>query len=303
MELKPTKTSFGRNETFNLRYSWLNKGLKEFKENKNIFSSEAAPLVLGVGKNMVNSIKYWLGAYQVVDFSLEQAEQTEFGTMLNKFDPYLENPSSLWFLHWKLCTNPDSATFYYWFFNHFKKNKFTKIELVNDVTEWLDDKGCKKVSPSTLERDALLLLKTFSTSSEQVKNFEESLENPFYSLNLLTKNTDGSYTTTFEPRESLDCCILGYCLIEIFNSTEGTDLLNKSAKRTQMPVSEFLNESPSISKIFRLNETFFYQLLEELVFKHPEIFSFIDTAGQKIIELKNPKIFPSFFIEELYKQS
>ena len=60
MELKPAKTSFGRNETFNLRYSWLNKGLKEFKENKNIFSSESAPMVLGVGKNMVNSIKYWL---------------------------------------------------------------------------------------------------------------------------------------------------------------------------------------------------------------------------------------------------
>ena len=35
MELNPAKTSFGRNETFNLRYSWLNKGLKEFKQNKN----------------------------------------------------------------------------------------------------------------------------------------------------------------------------------------------------------------------------------------------------------------------------
>ena len=50
MELKPNKVSFGRNETFNLRYSWLNKGLKEFKENTNIFVSDAAPLVLGVGK-------------------------------------------------------------------------------------------------------------------------------------------------------------------------------------------------------------------------------------------------------------
>tara|TARA_B100000795_G_scaffold260311_1_gene236036 strand:- start:477 stop:1388 length:912 start_codon:yes stop_codon:yes gene_type:complete len=303
MELKPNKTSFGRNETFNLRYSWLNKGLKEFKENKNIFSSESAPMVLGVGKNMVNSIKYWLNAYQVVDFSLDSPAQTEFGKMMEEYDPYLENPSSLWLLHWKLCTNPDSATFYYWFFNHFKKNKFTKIELVNDVSEWLDDKGCKKVSPSTLERDALLLLKTFSTSSEQVKNFEESLENPFYSLNLLTKNTDGSFATTFEPRESLDCCVLGYCLIEIFNSTEDSDLLAKSGKRTQMPVSEFLNESPSISKIFRVNETFFYQLLEELESKFPSIFKFIDTAGQKTIELKDPKIMPSFFIKELYKQS
>ena len=70
-----------------------------------------------------------------------------------------------------------------------------------------------------------------------------------------------------------------------------------------MPISEFLNESPSISKIFRLNETFFYQLLEELESKYPKIFKFIDTAGQKTIELKDPKIVPSFFIEELYKQS
>ena len=44
------------------------KGLKEFNQNNNIFSESNAPLVLGVGKNMVNSIKYWLGAYQIIDF-------------------------------------------------------------------------------------------------------------------------------------------------------------------------------------------------------------------------------------------
>ena len=104
MELKPNKVSFGRNETFNLRYSWLNKGLKEFKENTNIFVSDAAPLVLGVGKNMVNSIKYWLGAYQIIDFSKDSAVQTGFGELIDKYDPYLENPATLWLLHWKLCT-------------------------------------------------------------------------------------------------------------------------------------------------------------------------------------------------------
>jgi hypothetical protein len=300
MELKPTKTSFGRNETFNLRYSWLNKGLKEFKKNPHIFSADESTLVLGVGKNMVNSIKYWLNAYQVIDFSLDSPAETNFGRTLNKHDPYLENPATLWLLHWKLCTNPDSATFYYWFFNQFKKTKFTKIELVNEIGEWLDDKGCKKVSSSTLERDALLLLKTFSSSSDELKNFEESLENPFYALNLLSKNTDSSYSTIFEPRDSINHHILGMCLIEIFDTTEGTDLLNKSAKRLQMPVSEFLYQLPSITKIFRINETFFYQLLEELVSKYPNVFSFTDTAGQKIIELKDPILSPSFFIDQMY---
>ena len=301
MELKPNKVSFGRNETFNLRYSWLNKGLKEFKENTNIFVSDAAPLVLGVGKNMVNSIKYWLGAYQIIDFSTDTAVQTDFGELIDKYDPYLENPATLWLLHWKLCTNPDNATFYYWFFNYFKKTKFTKIELINEVVEWLDDKGCKKISPSTIDRDTLLLLKTFSNSSEETKNFEESLENPFYALNLLSKNTDGSYSTIYEPRESINIQVLGMCLIEVFESTEVNDLLNQSAKRLQMPIGEFLYEIPSITKIFRINETYFYQLLEELISEYPNVFSFTDTAGQKIIELKDPSVTPSFFIEQMYK--
>ena len=38
MELNPSKVSFGRNETFGLRYSWLNKGLKEFKKEEDIFT-------------------------------------------------------------------------------------------------------------------------------------------------------------------------------------------------------------------------------------------------------------------------
>ena len=301
MELNPSKTSFGRNETFNLRYSWLNKGIKEFKHNNNIFSSEEAPLVLGVGKNMVNSIKYWLGAYKIIDFSKDSAMQTDFGILIDKHDPYLENPATLWLLHWKLCTNPDNATFYYWFFNYFKKTKFTKVELINEVVEWLDDKGCKKISPSTIDRDTLLLLKTFSNSSEEIKNFEESLENPFYALNLLSKNTDGSYSTIYEPRESINIQVLGMCLIEIFESTEVNNLLNQSAKRLQMPVGEFLYEVPSITKIFRINETYFYQLLEELISEYPNVFSFTDTAGQKIIELKDPSTTPSFFIEQMYK--
>ncbi len=245
MELNPAKTSFGRNETFNLRYSWLNKGLKEFKQNKNIFLLEEAPLILGVGKNMVNSIKYWLGAYQVIDFSMESPSETDFGRIINKYDPYLENPATLWLLHWKLCTNPNNATFYHWFFNHFKKTRFTKIELINEIIDWLDDHGCKKVSPATLERDGSLLLKTFSNSADEVKNFEESLENPFYILNLLSKNTDNSYTTTYEPRDSLNYHILGMCLIEIFNSTEGTDLLTKLPRDYKCQLVNFyMNHHP-----------------------------------------------------------
>ena len=302
MNLNPSKTSFGRNETFSLRYSWLNKGLKEFKQNENIFLSQDAPLVLGVGKNMVSSIKYWLGAYQILDFSEAIPLQTKFGEILESYDPYLENSVSLWLLHWKLCTNPSSATLYYWFFNCYKKNKFTKIEVLNDLNLWLDDIGSKKISTATLQRDVLLLLKTFSSSQEETKNFEELLENPFYSLNLLSRNNDGSYMSSYEPRDSINPALLGFCILEIFNATMTKDLFENEKKRTQMPVGEFLNEQPSISRIFRINESFFYQLLDDLIKEYPNIFGFNETAGQRIIELKKHDIDSNDFAKELYKQ-
>ena len=302
MNLNPSKTSFGRNETFSLRYSWLNKGLKEFKQNENIFLSQDAPLVLGVGKNMVSSIKYWLGAYQILDFSEAIPLQTKFGEILEAYDPYLENSVSLWLLHWKLCTNPSSATLYYWFFNCYKKNKFTKIEVLNDLNLWLDDIGSKKISTATLQRDVLLLLKTFSSSQEETKNFEELLENPFYSLNLLSRNNDGSYMSSYEPRDSINSTLLGFCILEIFNATMTKDLFENEKKRTQMPVGEFLNEQPSISRIFRINESFFYQLLDDLIKEYPNIFGFNETAGQRIIELKKHDIDSNDFAKELFKQ-
>jgi hypothetical protein len=51
------KASFGRHETFALRYSWLTKGFQAFEKQKSIFSSEDSTIVLGVGKNMVNAIR------------------------------------------------------------------------------------------------------------------------------------------------------------------------------------------------------------------------------------------------------
>ena len=61
-----------------------------------------------------------------------------------------------------------------------------------------------------------------------------------------------------------------------------------------MPVSEFLNEQPSIARVFKINESYFYQLLDELIINYPDIFSFNETAGQRIIELKDPEKLESF---------
>ena len=51
--------SFSGHQTFPFRYTWLKKGVDAVTENPKIFSSENASVTLGVGKNMVNSIRHW----------------------------------------------------------------------------------------------------------------------------------------------------------------------------------------------------------------------------------------------------
>jgi hypothetical protein len=47
-------------ETFPCRYTWLPKAVRGLRENSRLFSDEARAMVdLGVGKNMVRSIRFW----------------------------------------------------------------------------------------------------------------------------------------------------------------------------------------------------------------------------------------------------
>ena len=158
--INPKELTFGRNETFFLRYGWIAKGLSAYQQDSKIFNEVDAPLKLGVGKNMVSSIKYWLKAYDIIS---PEGEITEFGTKIfdltTGLDPYSEDEMTHWLLHWKLCKNLNEATLYFWFFNIFKKANFTLSQLEKDLDEWLY-KYDKQVSPNTLKRDRALLLRT-----------------------------------------------------------------------------------------------------------------------------------------------
>ena len=66
MKLNSSSVSFGRHESFPLRYGWLTKGLTALLDDSKVFEQEDATVTLGVGKNMVASIRYWLQASQIV---------------------------------------------------------------------------------------------------------------------------------------------------------------------------------------------------------------------------------------------
>lgn len=61
-----SKLTFSGHDTFHCRHLWLKKGY-EFVKAGNKFSDEDAVVKLGVGKNMVSAINYWLKAFGIID--------------------------------------------------------------------------------------------------------------------------------------------------------------------------------------------------------------------------------------------
>jgi hypothetical protein len=107
------QTTFGRHETFPLRYGWLTQGLEAVRRTPTLFAQpEPAMIALGVGRNMVNAIQYWLRATGLVDFQDGAGTATPLGQALlgPAGDPYLEDQATLWIIHWLIAANAAFAT-------------------------------------------------------------------------------------------------------------------------------------------------------------------------------------------------
>ena len=77
-----TNPSFSGHQTFPFRYTWLKKGVDAVTEDSTIFSSEDAFVTLGVGKNMVSSIRHWCTVARLIKTDPDQRRRlvpTDFG--------------------------------------------------------------------------------------------------------------------------------------------------------------------------------------------------------------------------------
>jgi len=157
--------SFGRHETFALRFGWLTKGYQGLAANPDIFLEDDATVHLGVGKNMVSSIRYWMLATRVTEGKGSCFEASKIGHAIfseTGWDPYLEDEATIWLLHWLLASNSQHATAIYWFFNHFHKSEFSSDEIFGGLKEFIGERlEGKKVADSSLRHDCNVLMRLY----------------------------------------------------------------------------------------------------------------------------------------------
>ena len=106
------KVKMKRHESFSIREWWLAKGLIAVKEDSKVFSSSDATDVLGIGTNMVKSLKYWMTATSLIKEENKKMVLTELGDLIDKYDPYLEDIFSWWLIHLNLILNLEDSYVY-----------------------------------------------------------------------------------------------------------------------------------------------------------------------------------------------
>ena len=169
-----TKLQFSGHETFPLRYGWLKKVYDAVKENevkkkdtKLVFASDDAIARFGVGKNMVSSMRYWAlsaGVIEEVKPHLGPYKTTDLANMIlaeDGEDPWMEDPTSLWFVHWRLAATPERNSTWYWVFNHCSHPAFDRSSVVEYLHRLCSERGLKKVAAATLKRDVECFARTY----------------------------------------------------------------------------------------------------------------------------------------------
>jgi hypothetical protein len=276
MKLDRKKVAFGRHESFALRYSWLTKGYKALQGNSNIFAEDDATVTLGVGKNMVSSIRYWMRACQIIDLT---DKPTDIGKMLfdlDGFDPFLEDEATIWLLHWLLVNNPTQSTAIYWFFNKFHKPIFTTEELTTSLSDFIRDARLetKKPSLASIKKDISLVTRMYSLSKSTGRApLEDALDSPLASLGLLTKASDSKhFIAKNEARDNLPPLIFGYAVLSLM----------RFRKLQSMPLDDLMysrDDYTTVGAVFRLTENALIKKLEDLTAIMPGIIEIRDTAG------------------------
>ena len=275
------KLQFSGHESFICKNLWLKKGY-DFKGN---FNDESAVIELGVGKNMVTSIGYWLKAFGIVD------ADNKFSELANHLfdnkkgvDPFIENIATVWLLHYSLVKT-NKASIYNIFFNQFRKTRteFTKAHLHNFIVRLLKDEGQKNINENTVAADISVFIRNYLKPiyKETKIDIEEDYASLMIDLDLMShfesENAEGKsidwYRVQSKSQYDLPDEVILFAILETY------------PKSKSISFNELLTGENSPGQIFCLNDAGLYTKIESLTKKYKGL-TYTETAGVRELQIK-----------------
>ena len=262
--------SFSGHESFPCKSLWLKKGY-DFVVAGNNFNSPEAVIGLGVGKNMVASIRFWLRAFGITEDDKPTALAEYLFHDNNGKDKYLEDIATLWLLHFNLVFS--KATLYNMFFCGVQRERthFEREQVLTYVKLRMAEEG--KISffnHNTVRKDIAVLLQNYVLPRKPQTN--EDFSSLLIDLDLIRQSSEGKgYYFNVDGKRKVTKEIFLYGLLKL-KEQEGDNTI------------PFDTIQEKVGLVFCMQDFETIETLKQLASDYSQYFAYSDVAGIKQIQ-------------------
>jgi hypothetical protein len=238
----------------------------------NNFNSPEAVIGLGVGKNMVASIRFWLKAFGIT----ENDEITWLGNYLfdeeKGKDKYLEDIATLWLLHFNLVFS-EEASLYNMFFCGVQKERthFEREQVLTYVKlKMVEARKMTLFNVNTVKKDIGVLLQNYTLPRKPQSN--EDFSSLLIDLDLIRQSSEGKgYYFNVDGKRKVTKEIFLYGLLKL-KEQEGDNTIS------------FDTIQERVGLVFCMQDYETIEMLKLLESEYGQYFTYSDIAGIKQVQ-------------------
>lgn len=271
--------------SFYLRSGWGTKIIQAVEADDMIFSpanEQEAVDRIGLGRVMIKALRYWADASGLTTEEKVQGgiaeRRTDLFDLLEANDRYFQKPGSLLLLHRNIALNEENATAWYWAFNEFDKQSFTKEEFVEGLHYFLavNEMSIKKAA---VDKEFNCFKNTYLAEKKfDIKTVMDEDTYPFFgSLHLLRINEDKKFEKTYLTKAEMPLHILIYAIAK--------DNPEESGHRGQISIDKIMEEKRQVGRYFPMRYSKLIDMLLEA--ENKKLLTLNNNFGNRFIEFSD----------------
>lgn len=285
-----SKYIFSGHESFPCKTLWLKKGYDFIKEEKD-FNNPQAVIELGVGKNMVSSIRYWLKVFGISDNDKPSWLGDYLFDEKTGKDKYMEDLATLWLLHFSLVYNQE-ATLYNLFFCGFQKGhtQFDRDQVVTYVKLDMIEAGKQNLfNENTIRKDVGVLLQNYVLPRKILSN--EDFSTLMIDLDLIRQNNDNKgYYINLEGKRKVAKEVFMFALLTL-KEDEGDETISYDTIQEK------------VGLVFCMQDYETIEMLKQLSNDYSKYMSYSDNAGIRMVQftsdLEKTKVLNDYYAKNI----
>ena len=279
---------YNQHQSFYLRDRWLGKALRSIEKDPSFFFKKDAFEKIGLGKNMVQSLRHWIKATNIVTENMKEKkhELTGLGNLIRRYDTTLKYQGTAAVLHYEITKQQEPSTAWYWYFNIFNENRALKEDIYQEFSSWVQAEETRVVSENSLKRDVDCLVRMY-TSGEDEDDPEEVTLSPLANLNIMR-----SYSEVVIKEEGQflpqDEDFLMYVLLEHC----------QRSGQYELSMEEIVNAPALLGRTYNLSKNYIFRILTKC--SQQEMNRIVFTRTNNLDMVRVPKQDPLQFLESMY---